>query len=137
MERVSSSSPLPTCPKCGRRIAAWKMDHCVYCGEAFPPDFKRGMSEPEALKWVDRPTIPPEAARQLEMMKLVPLDRPKQPRSAATVLALLSVPVFAVIFYLLYSLVHRYSAATSGLVLLGGAAFLGYLIWSVFRSPRA
>ena len=113
------------------------MDHCIYCGAAFPPDFRQGLPEPEALKWVDRPVIPPEAARQLEMMKVIPLDGASRPRSLARAVMLLSVPVFAVIFYMLYSLVHRYSPSTAGLVLLGGAVFVGYLIWSIFKAPRA
>jgi hypothetical protein len=112
------------------------MDHCVYCGAVFPPDFKQGLPEPEALKWVDRPGIPPEAARQFEMMKIVPLDREKRPRSVARVMILLSVPIFAVIFYLLYSLVHSRWPSSTGPVLLVGALFLGYLIWSAFRTPR-
>lgn len=111
------------------------MDHCVYCGAAFPADFKQGMPEPEALKWVDRPGIPPEAAKQLELMKVVPFDSGKRPRSVASIVTLLSIPVFAVVFYLLYSLVQRYSPATAGLLLLAGAAFIGYLLWSVFKGP--
>ena len=63
---MSSPPPLPACPNCGRQIAAWKKEHCIYCGTAFPPGFKEGFQEPEALKWVDRPAIPDDAARKLE-----------------------------------------------------------------------
>jgi len=46
----------------------------VYCGETFPPDLKEGFQEPEALKWVERPAIPIDAARQLEVMKVLPWE---------------------------------------------------------------
>jgi len=82
---MSSQPPLPSCPQCGRRIAAWKKDHCVYCGTTFPPDFKQGFAEPEALKWVDRPEISPDAERKLEMMKVVPMDGGGRGRSVSTI----------------------------------------------------
>jgi len=110
------------------------MDHCVYCGAVFPPDFKQGVQEPEALKWIERPTIPAAAARQLEMMKVVPLDRDTRPRSLAKGLALISLPLFGGIFLLLYLLLQRYSAGIAVLVLVVAAVFLVYLVWSVFRS---
>jgi hypothetical protein len=128
---MSSQPPLPDCPQCHRRIAAWKKDHCVYCGAAFPPDFKRGYEEPEALKWVDRPSISPDAARKLEMMKVVPLDGAARTRSLPSLVGLLSLPVFAILFYLLSSLLRRYSQAASALVLVAGAVFLGYLVWAL------
>jgi hypothetical protein len=78
---MSSPPPLPSCPQCGRRIAAWKKEHCVYCGAAFPPGLKDGFEEPEGLKWVERPGIPADAARKLEMMKFVPLDGKPRTRS--------------------------------------------------------
>ena len=131
-----STPPLPACPKCGRRIAAWKMDHCVYCGAVFPAELKQGVPEPEALKWVDRPPITPEAARQLEMMKIVPMDGKKPGRSAATVLMLLSIPVFGVVFYLLYALVQRSYPSSATFVLVAGAIFLGYLLWVALRPAR-
>ncbi len=131
-----STPPLPACPKCGRRIAAWKMEHCVYCGAAFPAELKQGVPEPEALKWVERPQITPEAARQLEMMKFVPMDGKKPARSAAAVFTLLSIPVFGVVFYLLYALVRRSFPSSAVLVLLAGAVFIGYLLWAAFRPAR-
>jgi hypothetical protein len=131
-----STPPLPACPKCGRRIAAWKMDHCVYCGAPFPSELKEGVPEPEALKWVERPQITPEAARQLEMMKVVRLDGKKPARSAGAVLTVLSIPVFGVIFYLLYALVARSSPGSALLVLLAGAIFIGYLLWVALRPGR-
>ena len=130
---MSSNSSEAKCPNCARRIAAWKKDHCVYCGAPFPPDFKQGFAEPEALKWVERPAIPPEAARQLEMLKVVRLDA-KKPRSLLLALGLISVPFFGVLFYLLYVLVRRYSAASAPFILLAGMGFLVYLVWSLRKA---
>jgi hypothetical protein len=131
---MSSQPPLPACPQCRRRIAAWKKEHCVYCGAAFPPGLKDGFEEPEALKWVERPGISPDAARKLEMMKVVPSDGRAKTRSLPVLIGLLSLPVFAVLFYLLSSLLRRYSAAASVTVLVAGVGFLGYLAWSLRRS---
>jgi len=126
----------PLCPKCGRRIAAWKLDHCVYCGQPFPEGLRDGFAEPEALKWVERPEVPPDAARKLEMMKVVPFDKEKRPRSFLLAAAFLSIPIFGAIFFLLYSLVRRYSPSSALLVLVGGAGFLLYLAWSLAKSKR-
>ena len=138
---MSDASAGPLCPRCRRRIAAWRMDHCIYCGATFPPDLKEGFAEPEALKWVDRPALPPEVARQLEMMKVVPLGAQRRPRSFLTWMAFLSMPVFAIIFYLLYAMVARYLAThdlphLAGLILVGGAAFLVYLAWSLKKAAK-
>jgi hypothetical protein len=127
----SADSSGPLCPQCRRRVAAWRLDHCVYCGAVFPSDFREGFPEPEALKWVERPGLPADAARQLEVMKVIPLE--KKGRSPAMLLGLLSVPVFAVLFYLLYRIVARYSAPSAMLVLVAGAGFIAYLFWSLRR----
>ena len=124
-------SPVPRCPQCGRHIAAWRKEHCVYCGAAFPPDLKAGFTEPEALKWVERPVLPPDATRQLEMMKVLPMERPK--RSPAALLGLLALPIFAILFYLLYRIVSHYSPSSAVLILLAGVGFLGYLGWTFFK----
>lgn len=135
---MSSQPPQPVCPKCDRPIAAWRKDYCVYCGAPFPPDFKQGFAEPEALKWVERPSISPDAARKLEMMKVVPMDGAgKGGRSLPSIIGILSVPVFAVLFYLLSSLVRRYSPFAASGILAAGAAFLGYLLWSVQKLRRS
>lgn len=126
----------PLCPRCHRRIAAWKMDHCIYCGAPFPPELKEGFAEPEALKWVDRPALPTDAARQLEMMKVVPLDTQRKPHSVLTWMAFLSVPVFTIIFYLLYKIVAHYVPSLAGLILVGGAGFLVYLAWSLKKAAK-
>ena len=114
---MSSQPPLPVCPACGRKIAAWKKEHCVYCG-------------------VDRPPIPPDAARKLEMMKVVPLEGAARARALPAWIGLLSLPVFAVIFYLLYSIVRRYIPSVAGLVLVVGAGILGYFIYAFYKARR-
>ena len=133
---MSGAEPGPLCPKCRRRVAAWRLDHCVYCGEKFPDGFRDGFAEPAALRWIERPDVPPEASKQLEMMKVVGFDRDAKSRPAGTWLALLSLPVFAVIFYLMYAVVSRRSPGTAVLVLLAGVVFVGYLGWSFFRGRR-
>jgi hypothetical protein len=134
---MSSPPPLPACPNCGRQIAAWKKEHCIYCGTAFPSGFKEGFQEPEALKWVDRPAIPPDAARKLEMMKVVPLEGTARARSLPALIGLLSLPVFGVLFYMLYALVRRIMPAASGIVLVIEAGILGYLAWAFYKARRA
>ena len=133
---MSSQPPLPVCPNCGRRIAAWKKEHCVYCGAPFPPGFKDGFAEPEAMKWVDRPAIPPDAARKLEMMKVIPLEGAARSRMLPVWIGLLSLPVFAILFYLLYAIVRRYLPGASGIVLVIEAGILGYLAWAFYRARR-
>ena len=134
---MSSQPPMPVCPNCGRGIAAWKKEHCIYCGAAFPPGLKDGFEEPEALKWVDRPAIPPDAARKLEMMKVLPLEGAARTRSLPAWIGLLSLPVFAVLFYLLYALVRRYMPGAAGIVLAVEAGILGYLAWAFYRARRS
>jgi len=111
------------------------MNHCVYCGHVFPPDWKAGFAEPEALKWVERPAIPADAAKQLEMLKVIPMDRAKRGGGMA-ILGGLSLPIFAGLFYMIYRIVARYSQPMSALVLVGGASILGYIAWTLFKSSR-
>ena len=131
---MSSQPPLPMCPQCGRRIAAWKKEHCVYCGAAFPPGFKDGFAEPEGLKWVERPVIPPDAARKLEMMKVVPLEGEARKRSLPVWIGMISLPIFAVLFFVFYSLVRRYMPGVAGLVLFVEAAIFAYLAWTLYKA---
>ena len=131
---MSPEALAPLCPKCRRRVAAWKLDHCVYCGQAFPPDLKEGFAEPEALKWVERPAIPPDAARQLEMMKVVPMERDTRARSVVRGLALLSIPVVAVLFYMLWSVAGKFFSGW--LMAIVAAGVIGYLVWTLTRSAR-
>jgi hypothetical protein len=112
------------------------MDHCVYCGAPFPPGFREGLPEPESLKWIERPGLPPNASKQLELMKVLPDDRLRQPRSLVLALAGFSIPIFGAIFYLAYSMLKRYSAGTAVGVLLGGALVIGYLVWNAMRQPK-
>jgi len=128
---VSLDPARPLCPKCRRRIAAWKLDHCVYCGEVFPADLREGFAEPEALKWVERPTISPEAARQLEMMKIVPVGAERKVRSVARWLALLSVPVLGMLLYMLWAVSGR--VMPGWVVVMIGLGVIGYLVWSLSK----
>jgi threonine/homoserine/homoserine lactone efflux protein len=61
----------------------------------------------------------------------------KGSRSLPSIIGILSVPVFAVLFYLLSSLVRRYSPFAAAGILAAGAAFLGYLLWSVQKLRRS
>ncbi len=133
---MSTAKPGPLCPRCRRRVAAWKLDHCVYCGERFPDGFREGYEEPAALQWVERPSVPPEATRQLELMKVVSFEKHPKSRPLGAILGLLSLPFFAVIFYLLYGMVARTSPASAVLVVIAGLGFVGYLAWTFFRSRR-
>jgi hypothetical protein len=133
---MSSSTPGPRCPRCNRTLAAWRLAHCVYCGEAFPPGLKEGFQEPEALKWVERPAIPVDAARQLEVMKVLPWEAKKKPRPALLLAAGVSFAAFATIFVLLFLLLRRYMPSISILVLVVGALVLGYLTTAFLRAYR-
>ena len=135
---MSVSSNGPRCPRCGRPIAAWRLDHCVYCGEPFPPDLKEGHAEPEALKWVERPSVPSDAAKQLEMMKFFPGDVRTAPRARPILVGVgvISLVVFAVIFGLLYLLLRRSAPSFGAFVLVLGAGFLAYLGWVFLRAYR-
>jgi hypothetical protein len=112
------------------------LDHCVYCGAAFPPGFREGFPEPEALKWIDRPGLPPDLAKQLEVMKIVPFDPIRKPRSLVLAIAGFLIPVFGVVFYLIFALLRRYSPLLAVAVLLGGAALVFYLVWRAVNSVR-
>ena|SRR5688572_6999390 len=133
---MSSATPGPSCPRCRRPIAAWRLAHCVYCGENFPPDFKEGFAEPDSLKWVERPAVPVDAAKQLEMMKVLPWE-PKKTRSRFLLFAAgVSVVLFTAIFGLLFGVVRRSMPTAGPIVLVVGAIFIGYLAWIFLRSLR-
>lgn len=133
---MSAPTAGPRCPRCRRPIAAWRLEHCVYCGEPFPAELKEGFQEPEGLKWVERPALPTDLSKKLEMMKVVPIDTKRKSRSLLTVIGFVSVPIFGVIFYLLYTLITRLSALAGILVLIGGAGFVAYLIWILVRASK-
>ena len=134
---ANSPSPGPVCPRCRRRLAAWRLDHCIYCGEKFPENIREGFTEPEALQFVERPAVSSEAARQLEMMKYVEVGaKPRQRTRIAAVLALLTLPVFAGIFYMLYRLVARTFPSFAIVIVIVALLFLGYVGWNVAKSAR-
>jgi hypothetical protein len=96
----------PKCPRCRRKLAAWRLDHCIYCGEKFPENIREGFTEPEALKFVD------------------------------AALALLTLPVFAAIFYMLYRLVSRAFPSFAVVIVVAALLVLGYVGWNVAKSAR-
>ena len=69
-------------------------------------------------------------------MKVVPIESGRKSRSLVTVIGLLSLPIFAAIFYLLYTMVRRLSPGTSLVVLLAGAGFVAYLAWIFARARK-
>lgn len=134
---MSSATPGPRCPRCHRPIAAWQLQHCIYCGESFPPDLKEGHAEPEALKWVNRPAISTDAAKQLELMKYFPGERKAAARSRPVlVLGAISIIAFTVIFVLLFLVLRRSMPSAGGIVVVLGGGFLGYLAWAFLRAYR-
>ncbi len=133
---MSAPTAGPRCPKCRRPLAAWRLDHCVYCGEAFPAELKQGHEAPDGLKWVERPALPTDLSKKLELMKVVPIEAGRKSRSLVTVIGLLSLPIFAGIFYLLYTMVRRMSPGTSLVVLIAGAGFVAYLAWIFVRARK-
>ena len=133
---MSAPTAGPRCPKCHRPLAAWRLDHCVYCGEAFPAELKQGHEAPDGLKWVERPSLPTDLSKKLELMKVVPIEAGRKSRSVVTVIGLLSLPIFAAIFYLLYTMVRRLSPGTSLVILLAGAGFVAYLAWTFARARK-
>jgi threonine/homoserine/homoserine lactone efflux protein len=99
---------------------------------------KEGHAEPDALKWVERPSIPSDAAKQLEMMKFFPGEATKSPRSKPILLGVgaVSLVAFAVIFGLLYLILRRSAPSFGAFVLVLGTGFLAYLGWVFLRAYR-
>jgi len=134
---MSSATPGPRCPRCLRPLAAWRLPHCVYCGETFPLDLKEGFEEPEAVKWIERPAIPQDAARQLELLKVLPWEpKKKRPGRALVFAAGFSVAAFAGIFVLLFLLLRRQMPTLAAPVVLAGIGLIGYLVWIFYRAHR-
>jgi hypothetical protein len=132
---VSSAPAGPRCPRCHRPLAAWRLNHCIYCGESFPADLKQGHEAPDALKWVERPALPAEVSKKLEMMKVVPSQAPRKSRSFMAIAGLVSIPIFGAIFYLTYTMLRQLSPTSSLLVLVGGIGVVAYLAW-IFNKAR-
>jgi hypothetical protein len=128
------SAEAPRCTKCRRQVAAWRLDHCVYCGTALPPDFREKYPEPEALKLTETRALPPEAARQLELLRVMPSEKPGRSRRMMFTVGLLTIPVFAVLFYLMYSILSRYSPGSAWAVAVAAIAFFGYIGWMTLRA---
>lgn len=134
---MSSATPGPRCPRCSRPLAAWRLPHCVYCGETFPPDLKEGFEEPEAVKWIERPAIPSDAARQLELLKVLPWEtRKKRPSRALLFAAGFSVAAFTGIFILLFLMLRRQMPSLAAPIVLVGVVFIAYLVWIFLRAQR-
>ncbi len=134
---MSSAPAGPRCPRCHRPLAAWKLDHCIYCGESFPADLKQGHEAPEGLKWVERPPLPADVSKKLEMMKVVPSQAPRQSRNFMAIAGIVSIPIFGAIFYLTYKMLRQLSPASSLLVLVGGIGVVAYLAWTFYKARKA
>ena len=124
----------PRCPRCQRPLAAWRLGHCIYCGEAIPPELKAGFAEPEGLKWVERPALPTDVSKKLEMMRIVPTEPPRKMRVAWAVAAGVALPLLIAIFYLAYMLLRQLSPVSSTLILIVGIGGVGYLAYTFLRS---
>ncbi|HZI66974.1 MAG TPA: hypothetical protein VFF17_10455 [Thermoanaerobaculia bacterium] len=134
---MSSATPGPRCPRCHRPLAAWRLPHCVYCGETFPPDLKDGFEAPDAVKWIERPAITQDAARQLELLKVLPWEgKKKGPGRALVFAAGVSVAAFIGIFAMLFLILRRQMPTLAAPVVLVGMGFVGYLIWVFSRAHR-
>ena len=134
---MSSATAGPRCPRCHRHLAAWRLNHCVYCGQEFPADLKEGFAEPEALKWVERPALPADVTKKLEMMKVVPSQTPRKSRNLMALAGLVSIPIFGAIFYFTYSMLRQLSPTSSFLILVAGIGVVAYLGWIFYRARRA
>ena len=126
----------PRCPRCHRPLAAWRLEHCIYCGEAFPAELKQGFEEPEALKWVERPALPADLNKKLELMRFVPMETKKPARSLITVVGIVSVPIFVGIFYLTWKLLRQLSPVSGILILGAGMMVIGYLVWTFVKARK-
>ena len=133
---MSSAPAGPRCPRCHRPLAAWRLNHCIYCGELFPADLKHGHEAPDALKWVERPALPVDVSKKLEMMKVVPSQAPRKSRSFMAMAGLVSIPIFGAIFYLTYTMLRRLSPTSSLLVLVGGIGVVAYLGWIFYKARK-
>ena len=132
---MSAPTAGPLCPRCRRKLAAWKLDHCIYCGETFPAGLKEGFEEPAGLQWVERPALPTDLSKKLALMT-IPTDGRRKSRSLVATIGILSVPIFGAIFYLLNTMIRRLSPGISLVILAAGAGFLGYLVWIFVRASK-
>jgi len=134
---VSSASPGPLCPRCRRKLAAWKLDHCIYCGERFPENLREGFAEPDSLKFIERPPVPPGAVKQLEMLKYVEIGAAAKPggRRVGLFLVGLALPVLFGLFYMLYRVLSRWMPTSAGFIVgVIGLVVLGAVGWAFARA---
>jgi hypothetical protein len=112
------------------------MGHCIYCGEAIPPELKAGFAEPEGLKWVERPPLPTDLSKKLEMMRVVQTEptAPRKTRVAWAVAAGIAFPLLIGIFYMAYMLLRRLSPVSSALVVIVGMGGIAYLVVAFLKS---
>lgn len=111
------------------------MGHCIYCGETIPPELKAGFAEPEGLKWVERPPLPTDLSKKLEMMRILPTEQaPRKTKVAWAVAAGVAVPLLFVIFYLAYSLLRRLSPVSATLIVFVGIGAAGYFAYTFLKS---
>ena len=85
---------------------------------------------------MERPELPAEVSKTFAMMKLVPSTGARKTRSWTTIAGLVSVPLFALLFYLLSSLVRRVSPGAAGLLLVAGVGVVGYLVWTFWKAGK-
>ena len=134
---MSAPTAGPRCPRCRRPLAAWRLDHCVYCGEAFPGELKQGHEAPDGLKWVERPALPTDLSKKLELMKVVPIEAGRKSRSLVTIVGR---PVGADLRRDLLSAVHDDPAACpparASSSCSAGAGFVAYLVWIFARARK-
>lgn len=131
---MTPSTAGPRCPRCHRPLAAWRLEHCIYCGEAIPAELKAGHAEPEGLKWVERPPLPADLHKKLELMKIVPNEAPRKTRMAWAIAGGVALPVVIGILYLAYRLLRQVSPMSGFLIVIAGIAVVGYLGGVFFRS---
>jgi hypothetical protein len=106
----------------------------VYCGEVFPAELKEGFAEPEGLKWVERPALPPDLSKKLEVMRITATRPPRKSRVAWAIAAGIAVPLLIAIFYLAYLLLRRLSPVSSTLIVIVGIGTAGYFAGTFFRA---
>ena len=130
---MPDSTAGPRCPRCHRPLAAWRLEHCIYCGESIPAELKEGFAEPEGLQWVERPPLPVEVSKKLQLLRVVPPDRPKKSRAVSAAMGLIAVPIFGAMFYLAYSLIRQLSPSSAILISVAGVVGIGYVVSVFFR----
>jgi hypothetical protein len=69
-------------------------------------------------------------------MKVLPSEKPSKSRTILFAMGLVTIPVFAILFYLMYSILSRYSPGSAWVVGLAALAFFGYLGWMTMRGKK-